>query len=98
MHDNEVQLSGQLVERDALRHTPAGIPILAFTLKHESTQIEEGVPRQVALELDGLAVGEVARRMEALARGRKIQLQGFLTNRSRHSRRLVLHVNRFELV
>ncbi len=96
MHDNEVELSGQVVGREALRFTPAGIPILAFTVKHESMQIEGGMSRQVGFEVEAMAVGEVAQRMDAVQAGRSVRLQGFLASRSRLSTRLVLHVNQFE--
>jgi len=98
VHDNEVELSGQVVAREALRHTPAGIPILTFVVKHESRQIEGGTSRQVGFEFEAMAMGEVAQRMEAdaLQTGRRVHLEGFLASRSRLSARLVLHVNRFE--
>lgn len=96
MHDNDVQLSGQVIGREALRHTPAGIPVLAFIVKHESTQLEGGASRQVGFEVDAMAVGDVARRMDAVQPGRKVRLQGFLASRSRLSARIVLHVNQFE--
>ncbi len=96
MHDNEVELHGQVVGREALRFTPAGIPILAFTVKHESMQIEGGISRQVSFELEAMAVGEVAQRLDAAQAGRSVRLQGFLASRSRLSARLVLHVNQFE--
>ncbi len=96
MHDNEVRLNGQVVVREALRHTPAGVPILTFVVKHESTQVEAGVSRQVGFEVDAMAVGEVAQRMDAVQAGGKVRLQGFLASRSRLSARIVLHVNQFE--
>jgi primosomal replication protein N len=96
VHDNEVQLSGQVVGREALRHTPAGIPILTFTVKHESMRVEGGMSRQVGFEVEAMAVGDVAQRMDTLQAGRKVRLRGFLATRSRLSTRLVLHVNQFE--
>jgi primosomal replication protein N len=96
VHVNEVQLSGQVVGREALRHTPAGIPILTFIVKHESAQVEGGVSRQVGFEVEAMAVGDTAQRMDALQTGRKVRLRGFLASRSRLSTRLVLHVNQFE--
>lgn len=93
---NEVKLNGTVVAREALRFTPAGIPILSLTLQHESTQSESGIPRQVAFEIDAMAVGEVAQRMDALRAGSKIRLAGFLASRSKLSTRVVLHVNQFE--
>ena len=96
MGDNEVLLSGQVLGREVLRHTPAGIPVLAFTLKHQSTQVEGGMPRQVAFEVNAMAVGETAQRMNALEAGQTVRLQGFLASRSRLSTRIVLHVNQFQ--
>jgi primosomal replication protein N len=93
--DNEVRLSGQVIGREVLRHTPAGIPILSFTVQHQSTQVEAGIPRHVSFEVDAMAVGETAQRMNALEAGQRVRLQGFLASRSRLSTRVVLHVNQF---
>ena len=95
--DNDVRLIGIVVAPEALRHTPAGIPILSFTLKHESTQLEGGISRQVGFEIEAMAVGEVAQRMKDMQAGHKVRLAGFLASRSRLSTRVVLHVNQFEI-
>ena len=94
---NQVRLAGTVVAREALRHTPAGVPVLTFTVKHESTQVEGGVPRQVGLEIDAMAMGDLAQRMSALQAGQTVRLAGFLASRSRLSTRVVLHVNQFEI-
>ena len=86
-----------MVSREVLRHTPAGVPILTLSIKHESTQSEGGVSRRVSFEVDAVAVGDIAQRMDALQAGRRVHLRGFLTSRSRLSARIVLHVNQFEL-
>ena len=93
---NQVRLGGTVVAREALRHTPAGVPVLTFTLKHESMQVEGAVPRQVGFEIEAMAMGEVAQGMSALQAGQKIRLAGFLASRSRLSTRVVLHVNQFK--
>jgi primosomal replication protein N len=93
---NEVRLNGTVVAREPLRFTPAGIPILSLTLQHESTQVESGISRQVAFEIDAMAVGETAQRMDVLQAGSKVRLAGFLASRSKLSTRIVLHVNQFE--
>jgi primosomal replication protein N len=93
---NQVRLAGTVVAREALRHTPAGVPILTFTIKHESTQVEGTVPRQVGFEIEAMAMGEVAQGMSALQAGQKVRVAGFLASRSRLSTRVVLHVNQFE--
>ena len=38
-------LSGKLIELDALRYPPAGIPVVNFRLSHASDQIEAGAKR-----------------------------------------------------
>ena len=94
---NQVRLAGTVVAREALRHTPAGVPVLAFTVKHESTQVEGDMPRQVGFEIDAMAMGAVAQGMSALRAGQSVRLAGFLASRSRLSTRVVLHVNQFEI-
>lgn len=96
MADNRIELSGEVIEREALRYTPAGLPILALRVRHESTQSEAQMPRQVKVEMDAMAAGEIARQMDAVRIGQRVRLQGFLSARSRLSSRIVLHVNRFE--
>ena len=95
MH-NQVRLGGTVVARETLRHTPAGVPILTFTLKHESMQVEGAMPRQVGFEIEAMAMGDVAQRLSAMQAGQKVSLAGFLASRSRLSTRVVLHVNQFE--
>ena len=48
---NRLVLSAQLVERGALRYTPAGLPALDMSLKHESEVTQEGQPRRVSMEI-----------------------------------------------
>ena len=47
---NRLVLDATLVERAALRYTPAGLPALDLGLKHESTVTEDGQPRKVSME------------------------------------------------
>jgi primosomal replication protein N len=95
--DNQVELCGDVIEREALRFTPAGIAVLALRLRHESTQVEAKMPRQVQFEIDAMAAGETAQRMDAVRAGQRVRLHGFIASRSRLSTRIVLHVNQFEL-
>jgi primosomal replication protein N len=94
---NRIVLTGTLIGRDALRHTPAGIPALNFRIGHASEQIEAGKPRSIRLEIDGLALGEVAEKLSCAPLEGEYSFEGFLALRSRQSRLPVLHVNRFEL-
>ena len=94
---NAVHLSGRLLSREALRYTPAGIPVLSMTLTHESRQTEARVPRQVSLEIDAIAIGDVALKLDKVGLNKIVRVQGFLANRSKRSRRAMLHVNEFDI-
>lgn len=82
---------------DALRHTPAGIPILSFRIAHRSEQLEAGRPRSVEFEMECLAVGPIAERLAQVGPGQELALSGFLARRNRFSRQTVLYMNDFAL-
>jgi primosomal replication protein N len=88
---NSVLLTGTVLEMDALRHTPAGVPLLHFSLRHASSQIEAGHARQVECEIPAMALGELARRLAARQPGERVFVTGFLASRSQRSAQLVLH-------
>lgn len=94
---NRVVLSGQLVERDAVRYTPAGIPACGFGLKNESQVTEAGQPRKVFFEIRAVALGDLAHRLLQLELGTKGTFAGFLTN-MRNGRGTLFHVTEFEPV
>ena len=88
---NRLVLSAQLVERGALRYTPAGLPALDLSLKHESEVSEDGQPRKVSLEMRALAIGEVTQAVATLALGSTGLFGGFLAA-ARNGRGLRFHV------
>lgn len=92
MEVNAVAVSGELKDVEPLRHTPAGIPLLNFTLTHKSQQIEAGYKRQVECELNGIAIGEVAVVMSRMPPGAMVNVEGFLNRKNRMSAQLILHV------
>ncbi len=93
---NELTISGSIVERDALRHTPAGIALVNFRVVHESEQREAGATRKVGAEVVCLAVEEQARLVVAAPLGAAIKVNGFLAAKGRSGKQLVLHVKRIE--
>ncbi|HLA34888.1 MAG TPA: primosomal replication protein N [Rhodocyclaceae bacterium] len=95
---NLTQLSGQLLERGALRRTPAGIPVLEFLLTHRSTQLEAEVERQVECEMSCIAAGTPAQALNAANPGDRLHLTGFLASRSLKRRAPVLHVSKIEFI
>jgi primosomal replication protein N len=92
---NRVVLSGVLVERQALRYTPAGLPALNLGLKHESTLSEDGQPRKVSMEMRAVAIGGITQQLVTMALGAEGLFGGFLTS-ARNGRGLLLHITSVE--
>lgn len=88
---NRLVLAAQVVERGALRYTPAGLPALDLVLDHRSQVSEDGQPRQVAMQLKAVAIGAITRPAGALALGTPALFAGFLAP-SRNGRGHVFHV------
>jgi primosomal replication protein N len=109
---NRLEISGVLTELKALRHTPAGVPVVEFRLRHESARVEAGARRKVNAEIDAVAFEAQARLLAAGtggnapgagrnapgALGRQLKVEGFLCAKSRQSRKPVLHVTNIEFV
>lgn len=93
---NRLEFSGEVVALEALRHTPAGIPVLAFTIRHASIQVEAGLKRQAECEVPAIAMAELAKKAERLRLGDQVKVIGFLARKSLRNDRLVLHINELE--
>ena len=88
---NRLVLQAQLLERAALRYTPAGLPALDLVLKHESEVSEDGHPRKVSLEMRSVAIGEVTQPLGRLELGATRTFAGFLAA-ARNGRGIVFHI------
>jgi primosomal replication protein N len=95
---NRLVLAGEVTEVAELRYTPAGIPLLAFTLKHASQQSEAGMRRQVECEVPAIAMAQLAEKARSLRVGSQARVAGFLAKRSLNSRQLILHINELEII
>ena len=89
---NQIQLVAQVVEREMLRYSPAGIPIVSAKLTHSSQQLEAQVLRLVEFEISAIAVGEISGRFNQLELGKNHQFTGFLARKNRNSKSLVFHI------
>lgn len=89
---NQLQIDASVYERDALRFTPAGIPITNVRLLHQSEQSEAGVKRQVECDMPALGAGEMANRLQDLELGQLQRFTGFLARKSHRSKSLVFHI------
>ena len=98
MERNQVVLTGRIAEMDALRYTPAGLPLMAFRIGHMSEQSEAGFKRKVECEIPAIVMGDSAKTVAGWKIGDSIKVDGFLARKSQHSQQLVLHLNRIELI
>ncbi|MFP5391981.1 MAG: primosomal replication protein N [Gammaproteobacteria bacterium] len=89
---NQLQFVAQIGEREVLRYTPAGVPIVSATLQHQSQQVEAGVNRQVEFEITAVAAGEISGRFAQAELGAAHLFTGFLARKSRNSKSLVFHI------
>jgi primosomal replication protein N len=96
--DNSFHCIATLAERDVLRYTPAGIPMVSATLTHTSEQLEADISRQVGFELRAIAAGTIADRLERAQMGALFRFSGFMARKNRNSKALVFHLTDFELI
>ncbi len=93
---NHLVLSATLVERKALRYTPAGLPALNLVLRHEGQVSEDKQPRKVSLEISAVGIGDITRTLAATTLGSAGLFAGFLTP-ARNGRGLVFHITSVEV-
>ncbi len=95
---NQLSITGSIIELAQLRHTPSGVPVLSFRLAHASEQIEAGLPRKVECELQAVALGQTALLLQGAKPGDGAKLTGFLAAKGSKSKQPVLHVERIEFL
>jgi primosomal replication protein N len=93
---NELLLVASIVERDALRYTPAGIPIVSGILHHGSQQTEAGLERSIEFEIAAVAAGTISGRFLDTELGAAQRFRGFLARKNRNSKALVFHIIDFD--
>jgi primosomal replication protein N len=92
---NRLVLTAQLVERGAVRYTPAGLPALDLMLAHLGDLSEDGVPRRVSMQIKALAIGAITPALGALTLGSTADFAGFL-GPTRNGRGLLFHITALE--
>ncbi|MBQ5939177.1 MULTISPECIES: primosomal replication protein N [unclassified Massilia] len=93
---NQLELEATIAERDVLRYTPAGVPIVSAILMHSGQQEEAGVARQVEFEIPAFAAGEISGRFGSAELGASYRFSGFLAKKNRNSKALVFHIIDFQ--
>nr|WP_315595488.1 primosomal replication protein N [uncultured Cupriavidus sp.] len=91
---NQLRLTATLAERDTLRYTPAGVPVVNCILQHAGEVLEAETPRQVEFAVVAMAIGAIGQRLERLPLGTLLDCEGFLARKHRNSKTLVFHITR----
>jgi primosomal replication protein N len=91
---NLLNLTARIVEVDAMRYTPAGVPALNLSLEHESQQLELQQQRVVKAVIKALAFGVLAERLSKQALGSEWSFSGFIAS-ARNAKHLVFHIQEF---
>ena len=88
---NRLVLTACVIERGALRYTPAGLPALDLSLRHESQVTQNGLPRQVSMEIRARALGDITGTLGRIELGSTHGFAGFLGSQ-RNGKGIVFHV------
>jgi len=89
---NRLRLTATLAERDALRYTPAGVPVVNCLLQYSGEVTEAETSRQVEFAMLAMGIGQIGQRLERLPLGSLIDCEGFLARKHRNSKALVFHI------
>ncbi len=95
---NQLRIDAEIAELRPLRRTPAGVPVSTCTLAHASNQDEAGRARDVSVELEAVALGDLAAVLAGAAPGMKMRATGFLAAKSLRGRTPVLHLSKIEFL
>lgn len=95
---NSLQLIANLVGRDQLRFTPAGIPVLTCVLQYVGSKNEVGIERQLEFVLNAFAAGSCGEKLEKISLGSLAWFTGFLAQKRRNSKMLVFHITDFQIL
>lgn len=95
---NRIRLQARVVERTALRYTPAGIAVAEAKLTFSGAVSEGGGQRQLDFELPAIAVGAVAQTFGQIELGTLLDIDGFIAPVSRRSQRLRIHITDYQRI
>ena len=91
---NSLHLTACIASLQAMRYTPAGVPVLEMVLSHASQAQELGGVREVNLGINAVAFGSHAERLIKQAVGSEWSFKGFLAD-ARRGKSVVFHIQEF---
>ena len=94
---NHFTLTAFLVSTDAIRFTPAGIPVMHCQLEHSGQANEVGVARKIQMSVEAVAIGPIQKGLEQMDLGTQAVFEGFLAPKTLRNQRLVFHINHIQL-
>lgn len=93
---NRLQLVASVIEREPVRYTPVGLPVVNCVLQHVSEVLEAGIARHVELTIPAFAAGTMSEKVIACALGADVRFAGFLAKKSRNAKTLVFHITELQ--
>ena len=94
---NHFTLTAFLVSKDAIRFTPAGIPVMHCQLEHSGEVSEVGAARKIQMSVEAIAIGPIQKDLEQMDLGTEAVFEGFLAPKTLRNQRLVFHINHIQL-
>ncbi|MBU3624683.1 primosomal replication protein N [Polynucleobacter sp. JS-Safj-400b-B2] len=94
---NHFTLTAILVSKDAIRFTPAGIPVMHCQLEHSGQANEVGVARKIHMNVEAITIGPIQKDLERMDLGTEAVFEGFLALKTLRNQRLVFHITNIQL-
>jgi primosomal replication protein N len=95
---NLLILTASLIAKDAIRYTPAGLPVIHCQLQHDGEAFEANQMRQIKMVVEAIAIGDIHQNLERMDLGTSAVFEGFLTQKTLRNERLVFHITKIELI
>nr|WP_005876218.1 primosomal replication protein N [Oxalobacter paraformigenes] len=96
--ENRLHLTARIVERESIRYTPAGIPVISARLWHRSQQMEAETNRNIEFEIPAIVIGNISEKFEKLASDTFYRFTGFMATKSLKSKSLLFHITGFSSI
>ncbi len=96
-NSNLLILTASLIAKDAIRYTPAGLPVIHCQLHHDGEASEANQTRQVRMNVEAVAIGNIHHVLLAMDLGATAEFEGFLTQKTLRNERLVFHITKITL-